>query len=191
MGSKDLKKYNKKRDFRSTSEPDGKKGPEKARDFVIQKHDATTLHYDIRLSIGGVLKSWTVPKGPKLDPSEKRLAIKTEDHPYDYLDFEGVIPEDDYGGGKVIVWDKGKYNNLREASMKDSLKEGKIEVELKGKKIKGGYAIIKTDKKGTANSWILVKKKDKYADARRNPVSTEPESVKSGKKIEDISDGKD
>lgn len=186
MNKKDLKKYRDKRDFRSTGEPAGKQGPKDAKRFVIQKHDATNLHYDLRLSVNGVLKSWSVPKGPSMDPSDKRLAIATEDHPYDYLDFEGVIPEDQYGGGKVIVWDKGTYKNLTEFTMEEALKKGKIEVELEGKKIKGGFALIKTQKKGTKNSWILIKKKDKQADARRNPVSTEPESVKSGKKIGEI-----
>jgi len=186
MSKKDLKKYRDKRDFRSTKEPKGEQGPRDAKRFVIQKHDATSLHYDLRLSVNGILKSWSVPKGPSMDPSDKRLAIATEDHPYDYIDFEGTIPEDQYGGGKIIVWDKGPYKNLNDSTMEEALKKGKIEVELKGRKIKGGFALIKTQKKGTPGSWILVKKDDDEADARTNPLSTKPESVKSGKKIEDI-----
>ena len=187
-----LKEYKKKRDFSKTAEPKGGK-KSKAPDnlFVIQKHDASSLHYDLRIRIGDALKSWAVPKGPSTNPKDKRLAMETEDHPVDYASFEGVIPEDQYGGGTVIVWDQGTYRNLREekekdgASMEESWKDGKLEVWLDGEKLKGGYAIIRTGKK-SENRWVFMKMKDEEADARRNPVSSQPESVLSGKTIEEI-----
>jgi DNA ligase D-like protein (predicted 3'-phosphoesterase) len=184
-----LKKYREKRDFRKTGEPKaGRKKSAAKPIFVIQKHDASTLHYDFRLEMGGVLKSWAVPKGPSTDPREKRLAVPTEDHPLEYGDFEGVIPEGEYGAGTVMVWDAGPYRNLRGekegdgASMKKSLEEGKVEIWLKGKKIQGGYALVRTGD----DRWLLIKKKDDAADARRNPTSTEPKSVLSGRTMEEI-----
>jgi len=162
---------------------------------VIQKHDASNLHYDFRLEVEGVLKSWAVPKGPSTDPGEKRMAIPTEDHPLDYADFEGVIPEDEYGAGTVMVWDIGPYRNLRGAkennkkSMKESHAEGKIEVWLEGKKITGGYALIKTSK-GKDERWLLIKMKDEKADARRNPISTEQKSAITNRTLEQIAQRK-
>jgi DNA ligase D-like protein (predicted 3'-phosphoesterase) len=141
--------------------------------------------------VEGVLKSWAVPKGPSTDPRVKRLAMPTEDHPMEYADFEGVIPEGEYGAGTVLLWDKGRYTNLREkkegdkTSMEESLKDGKIEIYLKGKKLKGGYALIRTEK-GKGERWLLVKMKDKKADARRNPVNTEKKSVLSGRTLKEI-----
>ncbi len=186
-----LRKYKEKRDFSKTSEPaPGKKEKRDQPIFVIQKHDASSMHYDFRLEVEDVLKSWAVPKGPSTDPSQKRLAVLTEDHPLEYADFEGIIPEGEYGAGTVIVWDTGPYRNLREEkendsmSMKESLKDGKVEVWLEGKKISGGYVLINTGRK--KNQWLLKKIKDNKADARRDPVSTEPESVLSGKTIEEM-----
>jgi DNA ligase D-like protein (predicted 3'-phosphoesterase) len=186
-----LKKYKEKRDFSKTSEPaPGKKKKSKQFIFVIQKHDASSLHYDFRLEMEDVLKSWAVPKGPSTDPNQKRLAVLTEDHPLDYADFEGTIPEGEYGAGTVIVWDTGSYRNLRQEkrndglNMEESFQDGKIEVWLEGKKIKGGYVLIKTGRK--ENQWLLKKMKDDEADARRNPVSTEPKSVLSGKTISEM-----
>jgi DNA ligase D-like protein (predicted 3'-phosphoesterase) len=192
VGKEDkLKRYKEKRDFSKTSEPSpGKKKKEGGPVFVIQKHDASSLHYDFRLEMDGVLKSWAVPKGPSTDSSQMRLAVLTEDHPLEYADFEGIIPEGEYGAGTVIVWDTGTYRNLREEkkndgkSMEKSFKDGKIEVWLEGKKLTGGYVLIKTGRK--ENQWLLKKIKDDEADARRNPVSTEPESVLSGKTIEEM-----
>jgi DNA ligase D-like protein (predicted 3'-phosphoesterase) len=195
MPSKDsLEEYKEKRDFRKTSEPEG--GQERSSDqpiFVIQKHDATNLHYDFRLEVDNVLKSWAVPKGPSTDPSEKRLAVPTEDHPLDYAHFEGVIPEGEYGAGPVIVWDTGPYRNLRadkeddEASMQEALDEGKVEVWLEGEKLTGGYALIRTGNSEDAR-WLFFKMKDDEADARRNPVSTEPKSILSGLTLEEIAE---
>lgn len=193
-----LKEYKKKRHFKKTSEPAGKKKKRKKGKpiFVIQKHDAANLHYDFRLEIEGVLASWAVPKGPSTDPKERRLAIRTEDHPLEYADFEGVIPKGEYGAGAVMVWDKGNYKNLRKnkeedsASMEKSLKKGKIEVWLEGKKLKGGYNLIKTGKRQGKEQWLLIKAKDDKADARRNPVSAEPKSVKSGRTLKEIKESR-
>jgi DNA ligase D-like protein (predicted 3'-phosphoesterase) len=158
--------------------------------FVIQKHDATSLHYDFRLEVDGVLKSWAVPKGPSMNPSDKRLAMLVEDHPLDYGDFEGVIPSGQYGAGAVIVWDRGTYENVTkrkgvEVPMGEALENGHATVWLEGEKIRGGYALTRVAK-GQKERWLLVKKRDDAADARRNPVSTQPDSVLSGRSIEDM-----
>jgi DNA ligase D-like protein (predicted 3'-phosphoesterase) len=150
--------------------------------FVIHKHDASSLHYDLRLEVEGTGKSWAVPKGPSTDPSEKRLAIPTEDHELDYFDFEGVIPEGEYGAGTVMVWDRGTYRSLpEEKSVQETIEDGRLKVWLYGEKIKGGYALIETGER-----WLLVKMDDDEADARRNPTSTETRSVKSGRTLEEI-----
>jgi DNA ligase D-like protein (predicted 3'-phosphoesterase) len=181
-----LKSYRKKRDFRKTPEPSGKsEKPSRKPMFVVQKHDASTLHYDFRLEVDGVLKSWAVPKGPSTDHRQKRLAVPTEDHPLEY------VPEGQYGAGVVLVWDKGTYDNLREkkegkaVSKTQSVEEGKIEVHLEGAMIRGGYALFRTGKRGDKR-WLLVKMKDDGADARRNPISTQPESVLSGRTLKEI-----
>ncbi len=181
-----LEEYKRKRDFRKTREPEGKPGKESGKPiFVIQKHDASNLHYDFRIEVDGVLKSWAVPKGLSTDPKDKRLAIHTEDHPLEYADFEGTIPEDQYGGGTVMVWDRGTYENIKDTPISDALDEGHLEIHLKGKKLEGGYALIRTPR-GGKEQWLIVKMKDDYADARRNPVSTEPDSVVTGRSLEDI-----
>lgn len=192
MASRDsLREYNSRRDFRRTPEPAGKeKKNAKHPIFVIQKHDARRLHYDFRIEVDGVLKSWAVPKGPSTDPKEKRLAVPTEDHPIEYADFEGNIPEGEYGAGTVIVWDTGSYRNLKEKEgkpvpMAKAVRDGHLTIWLEGKKLKGGYALTRF-RKGKDESWLLVKMNDEEADARRNPTAAEPESVLSGKTIEEI-----
>jgi DNA ligase D-like protein (predicted 3'-phosphoesterase) len=193
-GDRPLEEYREKRDFRQTDEPRGEDGSDPAEDpvFVVQKHDASSLHYDVRLEVDGVLASWAVPKGPSTDPREKRLAIRTEDHPLAYAEFEGVIPEGEYGGGTVLVWDAGTFRNLRtdeddeEIPLRECLEEGQVEVWLRGEKISGGYALVRTDADDDGERWLLVKMDDDQADARRNPVSTEPASVLSGRDLEDI-----
>jgi DNA ligase D-like protein (predicted 3'-phosphoesterase) len=186
-----LDPYFKKRDFRRTPEPrGGEKRYSKQPIFVVQEHAARRLHYDFRLEVEGVLKSWAVPKGPSLDPREKRLAVPTEDHPLEYADFEGAIPEGEYGAGTVLVWDLGTYQNLKEkngspVSMAEALQNGHLTVWLEGKKLSGGYALTRF-KEGKDESWLLVKMDDDQADARRNPVSTQPESVLSGRTLEEI-----
>jgi DNA ligase D-like protein (predicted 3'-phosphoesterase) len=155
---------------------------------VVQRHDASRLHFDFRLEAGGVLKSWAVPKGPSMDPRERRLAVATEDHPLDYLDFEGVIEEGQYGAGTVIVWDTGTYRNLTEADGKEiaverAVEQGHVVVWLDGKKLRGGFALNRFRSK---NDWLLVKMRDEAADARRNPARTQPESVLTGRTNEDL-----
>ncbi|MEX1248908.1 MAG: DNA ligase D [Anaerolineales bacterium] len=193
-----LKEYREKRDFTRTSEPLGSgepaAAPERRADearFVVQKHDATRLHYDFRLEVDGVLKSWAVPEGPSTDPQVKRLAIETEDHPMEYLTFEGVIPKGEYGAGPVIVWDWGTYVNIRgekrkPLTIRESYDEGLIEVRLYGKKLKGAYALVRTKFRDAKNSWLMVKMKDGKADPELDIVNAYPESVKSGRTIEEI-----
>ena len=168
---KKLSTYHKKRNFHKTKEPSGveavkshnKKDNDKSLIFVVQKHHASTLHYDFRLEIDGVLKSWAVPKGPSLYPKDKRLAVPTEDHPLEYKDFQGVIPEGEYGAGTVEIWDSGKYENINaNLSMAKAYKSGKIEICLHGKKLKGNFALIKmhgVDSKGKEKPWLLLKMK--------------------------------
>lgn len=191
-GEDSLKDYHKKRDFSRTTEPEGSGDTSSGSPcFVIQKHDASNLHYDLRLQVGGTLKSWAVPKGPSTDPSVRRLAMPTEDHPLEYIDFEGVIPEGEYGAGTVLVWDTGPYRNLRAEKEEDgldmpaSLEDGKVEVWLEGEKIQGGVVLIRTQE-GEDERWILIKMDDEGADARRNPTSTEPESVLTGRTLEQV-----
>lgn len=168
-----LKDYNNKRKFDETTEPKGK--TKKSKDqliFVIQRHAASRLHYDFRLEMEGVLKSWAVPKGPSLDPEDKRLAMMVEDHPYDYKDFEGNIPEGNYGAGQVEIWDSGTYEPLDETSKlsdeKELLKElraGSLKFFLHGKKLKGEFALVKM-KNAENNAWLLIKHKDKFAEEK-------------------------
>lgn len=191
--SNKLDTYRSKRDFRKTGEPSarGASGAKTEGFFVIQKHDASSLHYDFRLAIDGVLVSWAVPKGPSTDPRQKRLAIRTEDHPLDYADFEGVIPEGQYGAGPVIVWDRGSFENVTDKDggtvpAGKALGDGHLLVRLDGEKISGGYALQRIEKDGDDEQWLLIKMKDDAADARRKPVSTEPRSVLSGKTLEEV-----
>lgn len=190
MSTKD---YRKKRDFSRTTEPRGASDETRSRDepiFVIQKHDASSLHYDFRIEVEGVLKSWAVPKGPSTDPTDKRLAVPTEDHPVEYADFEGVIPEGEYGAGTVMVWDRGPFRNITEKDgerqeLSEALERGHALVELDGKKIKGGYALQRIGS-GDETRWLLIKMDDEHADARRNPVSTEPNSAISNRSLDEI-----
>jgi DNA ligase D-like protein (predicted 3'-phosphoesterase) len=191
-----LREYERKRHHGRTPEPSGRKrrGKRKAAEptFVVQKHDASTLHYDFRLEAGGVLKSWAVPKGPSLNPKDKRLAMPTEDHPLEYAEFEGVIPEAEYGGGTVIVWDTGTFRNLTESdgteiSVEDAVEKGHVTVWLDGKKLTGGYSLTRIGN-GKEPRWILVKADDDAADRRRKPVLSQPESVLSGRTIEEVAD---
>ena len=188
MSADRLRRFRDKRDFSKTPEPHGRGRRKRGRGeprFVIQKHAASSLHYDFRLEADGVLKSWAVPKGPSLDPREKRLAMPTEDHPLAYGDFEGVIPEGQYGAGEVIVWDTGTYRVLGDEAAADALEAGHLSFWLEGEKLRGGYALTRMGG-GGRERWLLVKKDDEGADRRRNPVSTQPESVRSGKMIEQL-----
>ena len=160
--------------------------------FVIQKHAARRLHYDFRLEVAGVLKSWAVPKGPSLAPKDKRLAVRVEDHALEYTEFEGVIAEGEYGAGAVIVWDMGTYRNLtrdrhgRAMPMHETIAAGRVEVWLEGKKIRGGYALVRTQLRDDPRNWLLIKMKDEAADTRYDPVGTAPESALTGRTVEEV-----
>lgn len=199
MGSK-LEEYGKKRDFARTPEPAPKKprADEGPLTFVVQKHDARQLHYDFRLELDGALKSWSVPKGPSLDPHEKRLAMMVEDHPLDYAGFEGVIPRGQYGAGQVVVWDNGTYSPDEEGLSFDDraqaeerarrgLDEGKLSIFLRGRKLKGSWALVKM-RRGK-NEWLLIKHQDRFADAERD-ILEDDRSVVSGLTIEDLKQGR-
>jgi DNA ligase D-like protein (predicted 3'-phosphoesterase) len=153
--------------------------------FVIQKHDASSLHYDFRLEVDGVLKSWAIPKGPSLDPREKRLAVQVADHGVDYYDFEGVIGAG-YGQGTVLVWDLGSYRNLdEERSMGEAIQGGHVKVWLEGTKLIGGWTLQRTQN-GDKPQWLMIKRRDDGADARRHPESTRPESATTGRTLEQV-----
>src|ERR1700675_3565725 len=195
MAKSNLTEYSAKRIFTATPEPAPAvpatgSGPLL---FVVQQHSATRLHYDFRLECDGVLKSWAVPKGPSLDPSEKRLAVQTEDHPYDYASFEGVIPSKQYGAGEVIVWDCGVYSpdeggatwfhdrGEAEREVREGLAKGKLSVLLRGEKLKGSFALVRTkDRK----QWLLIKHKDRFAVP--GDVTQQNRSVLSGVAVEEL-----
>jgi DNA ligase D-like protein (predicted 3'-phosphoesterase) len=185
-----LRTYRAKRDFAKTTEPRGRRrGTPRAR-FVVQEHDATTRHWDFRLQVGDVLVSWAVPKGPSLNPSDKRMAMRTEDHPVEYADFEGTIPEGQYGAGPVIVWDRGTYRNAsekrgKEVPIEDAIEAGHASVWLEGEKLEGGFALTRLGK-GKRERWLLVKKADEKADRRRNPVRSQTRSVVSGRTVDEV-----
>lgn len=165
-----LTKYTAKRNFADSPEPKAKEKKNSTKlSFVVQRHKASRLHYDFRLEMNGVLKSWAVPKGPSLNPADKRLAMMVEDHPYSYKDFKGVIPEGNYGAGIVEIWDKGYYTDLEKSSAKEAekklsagLKAGNLKFSLSGKKLKGEFALVKLKGKDD-NAWLLIKHNDKYA----------------------------
>ncbi|MCL4535947.1 MAG: DNA ligase [Bacteroidetes bacterium] len=193
-----LERYKEKRDFTRTPEP----APSQAADgagplvFVVQKHAASHLHYDFRLELDGVLVSWAVPKGPSLNPRDKRLAVMVEDHPLGYRSFEGTIPDDEYGGGQVIVWDQGTYSpdtdgrlsfdDREEAQqrMRDDLAKGKVSIQMRGRKLQGSWTLIKMRGRGE-NNWLLIKHPDAFADPRRD-ILKEGASVVSGRRVEDL-----
>ena len=184
-----LEEYQAKRAFDSTPEPKGKRHQPvgKALRFVIQKHAASRLHYDFRLELDGVLKSWAVPKGPSLRPGDKRLAMMVEDHPYDYRQFEGIIPAGNYGAGTVMVWDEGVYMPLEGEDpqlLRDGLARGDLKFVLLGKKVKGAYALVKIKRPDQENAWLLIKKADEYATEA--DVSKQDKSVVSGRSMEEI-----
>lgn len=201
-----LKEYRGKRDFKRTPEPSGKPaaadpdGRPKARKaapgavaegprFVVQKHDASHLHYDFRLEMDGVLKSWAVPKGPSLDPAQKRLAVRTEDHPLEYADFEGTIPEGEYGGGTVMVWDIGPVRYEGSQAETAALVEGRkpLVFELAGSKLAGRWRLVPFNARGEKQrNWLLVKSRDDEAHPESDVLKDKPDSATSGRSLEEI-----
>ncbi|HUE43837.1 MAG TPA: DNA ligase D [Candidatus Sulfotelmatobacter sp.] len=185
-----LNEYRKKRDFKKTAEPAGDErhqGGDRA--FVVQKHAATHLHYDLRLEVDGVLKSWAVPKGPSLNPGDKRLAMQVEDHPFEYRKFEGSIPKGEYGGGEVIIWDQGTYSPEGALSTKEQLAKGELKFQLHGEKLRGSFVLVKLRKPGNKNEWLLIKHRDAFADSKWD-ADQHAESVVSGRTLEDIAEGR-
>jgi bifunctional non-homologous end joining protein LigD len=177
-----LGEYRKRRRFAKTPEPaPARKTSRSGRLFVVQKHRASHLHYDFRLEVDGVLKSWAVPKGPSLDPAVKRFAAAVEDHPLDYADFEGVIPEGEYGGGTVMVWDHGTYVPESGADVAAALGKGQLKFTLRGRKLKGSWALVRF----RGRNWLLIKHRDRYASTKDITVSA-PHSVVSGRSLAQI-----
>ena len=192
-----LEEYRRKRKFSKTPEPPGRvgRGSGRNRIFVVQEHDATRLHYDFRLEMNGVLASWAVPKGPSLNPAVKRLAIRTEDHPIEYADFEGLIPEGEYGAGTVMVWDKGTYDPEDELSPEQQLARGEVKVVLHGQKLRGGFVLVYPGRRlaepGEKTRWLLIKRRDEYADPSwqiEDPALDR--SVLTGRTLKEIEEGR-
>ncbi|HSL70216.1 MAG TPA: DNA polymerase ligase N-terminal domain-containing protein, partial [Longimicrobiales bacterium] len=198
---KELTKYRRMRDFSKTREPAGgavttsKRGRKSRLRFVIQKHAATQLHYDLRLELDGVMKSWAVPKGPSLDPAVKRLAMEVEDHPVEYNTFEGIIPEGEYGGGTVMIWDQGKYTADQAeagddaAAIRAGLNRGDLKFTLQGKRLQGSFVLVRTRRSGERAQWLLIKHRDEHAIRGSDIAAEEITSVVSGRTMEEIARG--
>lgn len=187
-----LREYRQKRDFGATPEPEGKAHAGNGHRFVVQKHAASRLHYDFRLEMDGVLASWAVPKGPSLDPAEKRLAVQVEDHPLEYGDFEGVIPQGEYGGGTVLLWDRGQWTPRGDATQ--GFKSGRLKFSLDGEKLHGGWTLVRIagDRRSSQPNWLLMKERDDQARplSQGDILEELPESVKTGRSLEEIAQGK-
>ena len=190
-----LAEYKKKRDFAKTREPQGSTSrlgiaPEGRARFVVQKHDARRLHYDFRLEIGGVLVSWAVPRGPPLDPEARRLAIHVEDHPIEYLDFEGVIPSDEYGAGDVIVWDWGTWTvDPSTPDPEAAVRDGELKFTVHGERLRGGFVLVRMRwADGPKDQWLLIHRRDRYARRGWDPEDL-PESVKTGRTNDEVAAG--
>jgi len=184
--------YQRRRDFSKTPEPRGHRARGGKRPmFVVQQHDARTMHFDFRLEVDGVLKSWAVPKGPSINPRQKRLAVPTEDHPLEYARFEGVIPEKQYGAGAVIVWDRGTYRNVtglssgKAKSPRQALRDGHFVFELNGAKLQGRFVLQRVGS-GDDSRWFLIKARDERTISRGEPVSHQRKSVLSGKTVQEV-----
>jgi bifunctional non-homologous end joining protein LigD len=188
-GDKSLAEYNRKRDFARTAEPAGVVAERQGFSFVIQKHAATRLHYDFRLELDGVLKSWAVTKGPSLNPAERRLAVRTEDHPLDYGGFEGTIPKGEYGGGTVMLWDRGTWAPVEEPHK--GLDEGKLKFRLDGERLKGGFMLVRMPPRGreTRENWLLIKERDGTEDDADPILEEHTTSVTTGRSMEEIATG--
>ncbi|WP_157216443.1 DNA ligase D [Flavisphingomonas formosensis] len=188
-----LATYNRKRDFKKTAEPKGVRGTESGHLFIVQKHDATRLHWDFRLEMDGVLKSWAVTRGPSLDPEDKRLAVRTEDHPMDYAMFEGTIPKGEYGGGTVMLWDKGTWEAVGGKDPTKTIEDGHVHVILHGERMKGEWLLVRMKPRPgeKRENWLLRKIDDRYAGASGGLVDTALTSVASGRSMAQIADGDD
>jgi len=184
--SDNLTEYRRKRDFAKTAEPRGKAAKRAGNSFVVQKHDASRLHYDFRLELDGVLKSWAVTRGPSLDPSQKRLAVRVEDHPLEYGSFEGVIPEGEYGGGTVMLWDSGVWEPVGDPH--EGLDNGKLVFNLSGKRLKGGWALVRMRgrEKEKRENWLLIKERDEAADESDKLLEKNTRSVTTGRTMRQI-----
>ncbi len=186
-GKDELAEYRRKRDFARTREPEGGDTAAGGKPrFVVQLHDARSIHFDFRLEVDGVLKSWAIPKGPSHDPNDKRLAMPTEDHPLDYRDFEGVIPEAEYGGGTVIIWDEGTYRTDKsESEFEKALEKGHASFWLEGRKLKGGYALtrFRGGEDGAREAWMLVKRRDSQSSGQDAPAPNRARSARSGRTL--------
>ena len=190
-----LSEYRKKRKFEQTPEPAGAEAPA-ARggpSFAVQKHDASQLHYDFRLEIGGVLASWAVPKGPSLNPANKRLAMSVEDHPLEYGAFEGTIPEGNYGAGTVMLWDQGAWAPEGDLTAEEQLARGEIKFALHGNKLRGSFALVHTGKRMAdprrKNQWLLIKHRDEFADPDWD-IEAHDGSVATGRTMNEIAEGR-
>ena len=190
-----LTAYRSKRAFAKTPEPAGRvRQGSRSRMFVVQKHDASRLHYDFRLAVNGVLASWAVPKGPSMNPADKRLAVRTEDHPLEYAKFEGVSPPGQYGAGTVMVWDLGKYEPLENQPPEEQLARGKIQIVLLGEKLRGGFTLVPIENRSMNSTrrdhWLLIKSRDEYADPSWDIESVRfDRSVLTGRSLNEIKEG--
>ena len=196
MAADRLDTYREKRDFTKTAEPaGGDKSPRKRKghSYLIQKHEARNLHFDFRLEHEGVLKSWAIPRGPSMDPGDKRLAVRTEDHPLEYGKFEGSIPKGQYGGGTVMLWDEGTWEPIEDAD--EGFKDGKLKVFIHGKRLQGGFALVRlrsdTGRKQGKENWLLIKEKDEFARPGEGTdlVESQLTSVRTEREMEEISQG--
>src|SRR3981189_1182943 len=189
-----LTAYRSNRDFAETPEPVGRmRRGSRSRIFVVQKHDASRLHYDFRLAVNGVLASWAIPKGPSMNPADKRLAVRTAAHPLEYAKFEGVISSGQYGAGTVMIWDLGKYELTENQSPKEQLAHGKIHIALLGEKLRGGHTLVQTHSRSISSSrrdyWLLIKSRDEYADPSWD-IDRLDHSVLTGRSLKEIKDEK-
>lgn len=188
-----LTEYRRKRDFNKTSEPAGKprKGRQRQLRFVVQKHAASHLHFDFRLELDGAMKSWAVPKGPSYDPSVKRLAMQVEDHPIEYNQFEGTIPQGEYGGGTVMIWDRGTYtaeDGGGTDTLRDAYARGDLKIRLDGERLRGGWVLVRMKQPGRPQ-WLLIKHRDEFATSTYDVVAKERTSVVTRRTMEQIAAG--
>ena len=192
--SKPLTEYKRKRDFSQTAEPAGELGSSRSKRalrFVVQKHAASHLHYDFRLELDGVMKSWAVPKGPSFDPSDRRLAMEVEDHPIEYNTFEGTIPKGQYGGGTVMLWDRGTYeaeNGGGVEALREGYERGDLKIILRGKRLQGGWVLVRMRRESSKPQWLLIKHRDEFAAAGIDIGTEVTTSVHSGRTMEEIAE---